>query len=271
MRTQPETTVSQSLGERGPCRGRPIRVLSQSHERPTYVTPHLHDELLQFLVPVQGTLRVSSPDAFWIVPPKRGILIPMALKHSTMAIGRTNLLVANIHPSAIDATNTHCRVIGVSDLVTALLENIATFSTEYRLNSPDSRLVDVFFDQFLAAPTEPFRLARPRETRLRTIADALIAAPDDETTLAEWGRRLGASQRTLARLFDAELGMGFRDYRKQVQMHAAIGLLAQGLPINHVALDLGYENASAFIYAFRSVMGVTPGSFRSDPNSPRSQ
>lgn len=271
MRTQPETTVSLSLGERGPCCGRPIRVLAQSHERPTYVAPHLHDALLQFLVPMQGTLRVFSPDAFWIVPPKRGILIPMALKHSTMAIGRTSLLVANIHPSAIDATTAHCRVIGVSDLIAALLERIARFSTEYPLNSPDSRLVDVFFEQFLAAPAEPFRLARPRDARLRTIADALIVAPDDETTLAEWGQRLGASQRTLARRFDAEIGMGFRDYRKLVQMHAATGLLAQGLSINHVALDLGYENASAFIHAFRSVMGMTPGCFRSAKNFPESQ
>ncbi len=245
-----------------------MHVFFQSHETPTYVTPHLHADLMQFLVPMKGALRVMSPDAFWTVPPKRGILIPMAQEHSTITIGRSTVLVANIHPSAINAADAHCRVINVSDLLMALLVSIAKLPVDYQLNSRDSRLVDVFFDQFCAATAEPFRLGRPEEAKLRIIADALIATPDDKTSLAEWGRRLGASQRTLARLFDAETGMGFRDYRKQVQMHAAIGLLATGQPINLVALDLGYENASAFIHAFRSTVGATPGRFRSSLSLP---
>lgn len=268
MRSQTRK-ASRSLGQRGPSPQRPVRVFVESHESQTYVVPHCHLDHMQFLIPTQGVLKVASADAFWIVPPKRGIVIPRAFEHSTVTVGRATLVVANIHPDTIEVAGACCRVVNVSELIMALLETIAALSPEYSLDSPESRLVNVFFDQFRAAPAEPFRLSRPRHAKLRAIADTLIAAPDDSTTLAEWGRRLGASQRTLARLFDTETGMCFRDYRKQVQMHAAIGLLATGAPVNQVALDLGYETPSAFIHAFRSAMGMTPGQFRGGPRANR--
>ncbi len=45
----------------------------------------------------------------------------------------------------------------------------------------------------------------------------------------------GASSRTLARLFEVETGMSFSHYRRQVQMQAAVGMLASGLPVGEVA------------------------------------
>ncbi len=125
-----------------------------------------------------------------------------------------------------------------AELITALLGTIADLSPEYSAGLPESRLVNVFFDQFRAAPAEPFRLSRPRHAKLRAIADTPVAArPTTAPRLRNGAAGSGASQRTPARLFDAETGMCFRDYRKQVQMHAAIGLLATGAPVSQVALD----------------------------------
>ncbi|MGR9363679.1 helix-turn-helix transcriptional regulator (plasmid) [Rhizobium leguminosarum] len=86
--------------------------------------------------------------------------------------------------------------------------------------------------------------------------------PANSLTLPEWGARFGASERTLARIFRVETGMGFRDYRRQVQMHAAVGLLIEGASITDTAAELGYESTPAFIHAFRITIGVTPGRFR---------
>jgi AraC-like DNA-binding protein len=37
--------------------------------------------------------------------------------------------------------------------------------------------------------------------------------------------------------------------------------LATGQPVTTIALDLGYDNVSAFIAMFKRVMGVTPGRY----------
>lgn len=48
-------------------------------------------------------------------------------------------------------------------------------------------------------------------------------------SLAELGRRAGASERTLSRLFGDKLGMGCTAWRTQLRLHRAVLLLAQRL------------------------------------------
>jgi AraC-like DNA-binding protein len=42
-------------------------------------------------------------------------------------------------------------------------------------------------------------------------------------------------------------------------MIAGLRLLADGLDVTSVALDVGYQTQSAFVAAFRREMGTTPG------------
>jgi AraC-like DNA-binding protein len=121
---------------------------------------------------------------------------------------------------------------------------------------PWSEIVDHVEDA-----VEQVSIPPPLDRRARCIADGLLATPGDSLTLEGWGRRVGASARTLARLFQAETGMGFREYRRQIQIQAAMGMLTGGSAINNVAAELGYESTSAFVHAFRVEAGVTPGQF----------
>lgn len=79
-------------------------------------------------------------------------------------------------------------------------------------------------------------------------------------TLAELGRAVGASERTLSRLFQCELGMGFTVWRAQLRLHRASLMLAEGASVTQTAAACGYSSASAFIHAFRAAFGRTPGS-----------
>ncbi|MFT3853373.1 MAG: AraC family transcriptional regulator [Ilumatobacteraceae bacterium] len=58
-------------------------------------------------------------------------------------------------------------------------------------------------------PTSRTAIALPADDRARRVADALLADPADRRTLEQWGHAVGASARTLARLFRAETGMTF--------------------------------------------------------------
>jgi AraC-like DNA-binding protein len=70
-------------------------------------------------------------------------------------------------------------------------------------------IAELILDELARAPTRPIRVPLPLDKRLRVLCEALLEAPDDTRTLADWARAAGASERTLARLFERELGTDF--------------------------------------------------------------
>lgn len=83
--------------------------------------------------------------------------------------------------------------------------------------------------------------------------------PADGRTLARLGAAVGAGERTLSRLFRAELHMTFPQWRTQLRLHHALILLAENTPVTTVAHRCGWASASAFIDVFRRTFGHTPG------------
>ena len=103
------------------------------------------------------------------------------------------------------------------------------------------------------------------DERGAAVAAALIADPADDRPLAEWGRLVGASGRTLARVIERETGMGFERWRTHLRIAAALTLLAAGANVTRVAHDVGYATPSAFVAAFRRTTGTTPGAYFTSP------
>lgn len=85
------------------------------------------------------------------------------------------------------------------------------------------------------------------------------ADPADVRTLAELGAATGVGERTLSRLFRAEFGMSYPQWRTQSRLYHALRMLADGLPVTTVAHRCGWSSASAFIDVFRRSFGYTPG------------
>ncbi|HBR9945707.1 TPA: helix-turn-helix transcriptional regulator [Klebsiella pneumoniae] len=102
----------------------------------------------------------------------------------------------------------------------------------------------------------------PQDSRLLRIAQALSANPDDGCRLEEWAAWAGMSSRTLTRRFRAETGFSFNEWRQRIRLLRALELLAAGKPVTAIALDLGYDNVSAFIALFRRMFGTTPGRYK---------
>lgn len=88
----------------------------------------------------------------------------------------------------------------------------------------------------------------------------------EQRDLGEWVREVGASKRTLTRLFPAQTGMSFRSWRQQRRLLRALELLASGHNVTVVAQELGYENTSAFISMFRRCLGETPARYLDTAN-----
>ncbi|TWI50946.1 AraC-like DNA-binding protein [Pseudomonas duriflava] len=104
-------------------------------------------------------------------------------------------------------------------------------------------------------------LPLPHDPRLQQIGDSLQVHLDDPRTLMDWSRCLGASEKTLSRLFQRETGLTFRAWRQRLRLLSALTLLEQGDSVTAVALGCGYDSPSAFISVFRQQFGTTPGNF----------
>jgi AraC-like DNA-binding protein len=131
----------------------------------------------------------------------------------------------------------------------------------YALNGREGRLIATLLDELAAAPVEDLHLPLPRDVRLRRLIDMMLAQPADKSTLAEWGHRIGVSERSLSRLLLKELGMSFGDWRRQLHVTLALQRLSKGETVQTVALDLGYENSSGFVTMFRKTVGKPPARY----------
>jgi AraC-like DNA-binding protein len=98
----------------------------------------------------------------------------------------------------------------------------------------------------------------PEDRRLQSICLALLQKPDHLNTLEDWAQQVGASSRTLARLFQQQLKMTFNDWRQQLRLMEALPRLLAGESVQSVAQDLGYGSARAFSAMFRRLLGENP-------------
>ena len=116
-------------------------------------------------------------------------------------------------------------------------------------------------DLLTPVPVTTIAVRPPTSRTALRVAEALRADPADRRTLREWGREVGASERTLARAFTAEAGLPFGRWRTRLRLQAALSMLAAGDPVSRVAGRVGYDTPSAFVAAFRRETGQTPGTY----------
>ena len=108
----------------------------------------------------------------------------------------------------------------------------------------------------------PLPHADSGDKRLRALCEAVLREPSARTTLATQAASVGASERTMARLFREELGLGYQQWRQQVALAHALPLISRGTPISDVAAASGYTSDSAFSAMFKTAMGQPPRYFQ---------
>lgn len=225
---------------------------------------HWHSRA-QLLYASEGVMTVTTDSGVWVLPPLRAMWIPAFTEHHIRASGHLSMRTLYIRPDAVPDFPPSCRIVSVSPLLRELLVYSTTLPRHYDPGSHAERVMGLILDLIRFSDPVPLDLPIPRDPRLRKIFDRLMSVPAEGRTLEQWGRRVGATGRTLSRLFRAETGMSFHQWRQQLRLLQALRLLGRGDPITNVALDVGYSSLSAFVSVFRQTLGVTPGRyFRND-------
>jgi AraC-like DNA-binding protein len=206
-------------------------------------------------------MTVTTVGGVWVPPPLRAMWIPAFAEHRIRASGHLSMRTLYIKPEASRDFPPSCRVVSVSPLLRELIVYSATLPRFYEPGSHGERVMRLILDLVRFSDPFPLDLPIPRDARLRRMFDELSAHPAECRTLEEWGLRVGATGRTLSRLFRAEMGMSFHQWRQQLRLLEALRLLGREESITNVALDVGYSSLSAFVSVFRKALGVTPGRY----------
>lgn len=206
----------------------------------------------------RGVLEVATDTGTWVLPPSRALWIPAGTEHETRAPRASTLRGVYLEPDGCPVAWSEPQPLRVGTLLAALLMHLGD---EAPGSARRARAEAVLPDLLEPITVVSIGVAMPLDARARELAEGLIADPADPRTLAEWGRTIGASARTLTRCFIADTGIPFSRWRAAVRMRAALPRLAEGEPIARVASAVGYDTASAFVAAFRRETGTTPGAY----------
>jgi AraC-like DNA-binding protein len=237
----------------------------------------------QLIYPSRGVLRISTGGGSWVVPPLRAVWVPAGVAHAHEAHGLTEMRTlsfrADVDPFGAARPGRLAEPVVVG--VTPLLRELIIAMTDDAGPESDERadLERIALRQLAPTPDLRFHLPLPRDERLRDVAAILAADPADDRPLGQLGRSVGASERTLSRLFRRDTGLTFPQWRAQLRLQHALTLLAGGEQVTTAALACGYRNPSAFIAAFRDAFGTTParygrgrpGAAAAQPASPTTQ
>lgn len=266
-----------------PTLERPVRAKQHRLSPHTRIIPHRH-RWAQISVSLNGALHLTSPQGTLIAPPSHAVWIPAGPRHSVAMVEEADLVSIYVlqdpgqpGPWLPDWSGCRqlraadrqpwqrCRVLELSPLLRNLIEAMPKQPDDHGGPEPQTlerehHLGALILDELRQAREVNLGVDMPEDKRLRALCEAVVADPTQHASLEQWAANTGASPRTVARLFQQELGCSFTAWRQQVILAHAVSLAARNMPVQQIAAELGY-GASAFSAMVRRTVGMPPAQF----------
>ena len=244
---------------------RPLRAKEHFLKADTLVELHTHP-WPQLTFSTRGVIRLSTEDGSYIVPPSRALWVPANKSHSITLIEDAELRTVYLH-TWLGPTWEKCEVLEISPLLRALILALDTTPDGLPPADPHAAqrerwIAPLLVDELERATQIRIDVPLPADKRLRQLCESLLRNPANRATLAERAETIGASERTVARLFRDQLGMSWQQWRQQAVLAHALPLLARGMAVSQVASASGYATDSAFCAMFKAATGKSPTAFQ---------
>ncbi|MFD1554934.1 AraC family transcriptional regulator [Paraburkholderia silviterrae] len=254
------------------------RALARHYPRGLHIEPHSHS-WAQVLYAVSGVMWVEAGREALVVPPQRAVWLPPGTTHAIHMMSAVEMRNLYFHERDIGHLSKQCEVFQIDGLLRELIKTIAEREHE-RDEAWLAAASQLAAMELAHAKRSSLRIPLPDATgtaggsgvsgtsgtagaadrRLAMLCRAVIDNPSNEIAFEQHAAQVGASVRTLARLFTRELGMGFAQWRRQVQLAIAVSRLAEGQSVSAAARELGYL-PSSFSDMFRRELGVPPSEY----------
>ena len=232
--------------------------LSKYFPKDVLVEPHYHRRG-QIIYADSGVMELYINHNYWLIPPLKGIWIPPYCEHQMRA--KTNLHLKTLY---IDLNKSNFQLpteileISISPLLKELLIRASNIPYHYSKNSFEEKLLNFTIDEILNCKNNLPHLPIGKDPRIQSLCKYLIKNPKDKQSLTAWGLNLGASPRTIMRLFQQQTGLSYTLWRENLKVLHAITLLTEGKSVGYIATNLGYASQSSFSVMFKRITGTSP-------------
>jgi AraC-like DNA-binding protein len=221
--------------------------------------PTLHDTANwhQLIYATRGVMTVYTDEGAWVVPPHRGVWIPAGFRYRLEMSGEVALRMLYLLARKRRLAR-FCSVVNVTPLLRELIVRTNLIGALDSGIPEQKRLIGVICDELNMLTSVPLQLPLPQDSRAAQFAALAASESSGELSVAEMLRRSGVSRRTLERIFRAETAMSLGQWLRRQKLLHALRRLAAGESVKSIALELGYNGASAFVAMFRRELGQTP-------------
>lgn len=217
-----------------------------------------HHDMGQLLFTQKGCIVISLKQRLSLLPPGRVAWIPPEIAHRAQMKASVGYRSVYLSQQYADKIGSEVMILTVSPLLRELLERIAVAPFDSDWN--DGRLANllpVFIDELQSANSEPTLLSIPKDRRIKNLSMEQLPP-----SLIQLAQAVGASEKTVTRIFLRETGMNYQAWRQQWRFIKAVELLAQGKAYHFISQELGLTSDSAFINLFKKMSGVTPKEYQ---------
>jgi len=220
---------------------------------------HRHQKAQLLYAPL-GCMNITLDNTQCILPPTKAAWIPAGVEHSVTMRNVVAYRSVYFDTQTFTRLPQGVRIISVNTLLQALIERMAMWEWD-KPSEEQEAVTTLFIEELAAAPLEPLLLPLPSDPRLKSWLSALQSGDELPLALKTMAKGIGASEKTISRIFSKQTGMPYQAWRQQWRLHGAIERLALGNPVSQVAFSLGFSSDSAFISFFKQHLGNTPSQY----------
>jgi AraC-like DNA-binding protein/quercetin dioxygenase-like cupin family protein len=245
---------------------RKVAALATSQAAGHVIPLHMHRRG-QLLYAVAGVMRVETEQAAWIVPPARALWLPPLWPHSVTMRSQVEMRTIYINPATCETLPKGPLLVEISGLLRELILALLKEPLAYDDNGRGGKVAQLILDELARLRERALDVPMPHDARALRVARALLDDCKDDRDLDRFADEVGASRRTLARLFRNETGLGFAEWRARLRAIEGLAHLADGASVAETARAVGYASPSAFSAMIRRMLGQPPRQIARGPES----
>jgi len=229
------------------------------------IKPHYH-QCGQLIFASSGTLNVLTENGIWLVPPQRAVWMPPKQAHIINARTDATFRTVYVNTELAKKLYSDCRILFMTPLLREAILALVDICAQPCSSQKAIALCGLILEEISDAPVEAsaIHLPIPVDDRVRVTIQTLLTDPTDQRNREEWAETVGASGRTIDRIFKKETGMSFGAWKRHLLLLEALKQLAENTPVTTVAFELGYSSVSSFNNMFKQTLGITPKRYYKD-------
>jgi AraC-like DNA-binding protein len=250
---------------------RPVAAMARAWRDGDSIPLHVHRRG-QLIHAASGIMRIETETSAWIVPPALALWMPPQYPHSMVMRGHLEMRTVYIDARACGPLPAEPTLIEIGGLLHELILAALEEPLDYDEGGRGGLIARLILTELGRMQERKLAVPMPRDPRALRVARTLLEQLDNDASLDDWAGASGASRRTLARLFRAQTGFSFSEWRARLRAIDGLARLSTGASVASVAASVGYASPSAFSAMVRRNFGGPPrrlvGGDASGPTSP---